>query len=105
MPVRRLAVVFMFLPATSLVAYAAEAPYHLIREIPLGGEDVFEAQTGTVVTTIDLGAKPEAVVEDRPTNRLFVNLEDTSEIAVLRRRSMSVVPVVKAQRIGYSRRV
>ncbi len=44
---------------------------------------VFQAQTGKVVATIDLGAKPEAVVEDRPTSRLFVNLEDTAEIAVI----------------------
>jgi len=44
---------------------------------------VFGAQSGDVVATIDLGAKPEAAAEDRPTKRLFVNLEDTAEIAVI----------------------
>lgn len=44
---------------------------------------VFAAQTGKIVVTIDLGAKPEAVVQDRPSGRLFVNLEDTGEIAVI----------------------
>ena len=44
---------------------------------------VFDAQTGTVVATIELGGKPEAVVQDRPANRLFVNIEDTGAIAVI----------------------
>jgi DNA-binding beta-propeller fold protein YncE len=52
---------------------------------------VFEAQTGKVVATIDLGAKPEAVVEDVPSNRLFVNLEDTHEIGVIDIKTHTVV--------------
>ena len=187
---RRFTVVFMFLVATMLVARAADTPYHLIKEIPIGGEGgwdyitvdpaahrlyvshatkvvvvdidsgkvvgeipdtagvhgfalapdlgrgfssngrantstivdlktlatlgtvetggnpdaifyepaqkeiytmngsgrsatVFEALTGKVVATIDFGAKPEAVALDLPTNRLFVNLEDTGEIGVI----------------------
>ena len=45
---------------------------------------VFEAQSGKVVATIELGAKPEAVVQDHPSGRLFINLEEeTGEIAVI----------------------
>ena len=44
---------------------------------------VFEAATGTVVATIPLGGKPEAVVQDMTANRLFVNLEDTGAIGVI----------------------
>jgi DNA-binding beta-propeller fold protein YncE len=42
---------------------------------------VFDATTGTVVGTIDLGGKPEFAVSDG--KRVFVNIEDTSEIAVI----------------------
>jgi DNA-binding beta-propeller fold protein YncE len=42
---------------------------------------VFDATNGTVVATIDLGGKPEFAVTDG--TRVFVNIEDTSEIAVI----------------------
>src|SRR5436190_5526573 len=42
---------------------------------------VFDATTGTVVATSDLGGKPEFSVTDG--TRVFVNIEDTSEIAII----------------------
>ena len=42
---------------------------------------VFDAATGNVVATIDLGGKPEFAVHDG--GRVFVNIEDTGEIAVI----------------------
>lgn len=42
---------------------------------------VFDAVTGNVVATIDLGGKPEFAVHDG--GRVFVNIEDTGEIAVI----------------------
>ena len=42
---------------------------------------VFDATSGTVVGTIDLGGKPEFSVSDG--KRVFVNIEDTSEIAII----------------------
>jgi DNA-binding beta-propeller fold protein YncE len=42
---------------------------------------VFDATTGTVVATIDLCGKPEFSVTDG--TRVFVNIEDTSEIAII----------------------
>jgi DNA-binding beta-propeller fold protein YncE len=42
---------------------------------------VFDATSGTVVATIDLGGKPEFSVSDG--GRVFVNIEDTSEIAII----------------------
>jgi DNA-binding beta-propeller fold protein YncE len=44
---------------------------------------VFDARTAKIVTTVDLGGKPEAAVEDRDAHRIFVNLEDTNELATL----------------------
>src|SRR5689334_3698280 len=42
---------------------------------------VFDATKGTVVETIDLGGKPEfAQTDDK---RVYVNIEDTSEIAII----------------------
>ena len=42
---------------------------------------VFDATKGTVVDTIDLGGKPEfAQTDDK---RVYVNIEDTSEIAII----------------------
>jgi len=43
---------------------------------------VFDAQDGNVVATIDLGGKPEFGVSDHK-GRVYVNIEDTSEIAVI----------------------
>jgi DNA-binding beta-propeller fold protein YncE len=42
---------------------------------------VFDATSGTVVATIDLGGKPEFAQTDG--TRVFVNIEDTSEIAII----------------------
>jgi DNA-binding beta-propeller fold protein YncE len=44
---------------------------------------VFDAATGNVVATVDLGGKPEAAVFDRPTDRIFVNIEDTGVIKAI----------------------
>jgi DNA-binding beta-propeller fold protein YncE len=43
---------------------------------------VFDAGSGAVVATIDLGGKPEFAVTDQR-GRVFVNVEDTGELAVI----------------------
>ena len=43
---------------------------------------VFDATSGEVVATIDLGGKPEFAVSDQR-GRAFVNIEDTNELAVI----------------------
>jgi DNA-binding beta-propeller fold protein YncE len=43
---------------------------------------VFDASNGQVVATIDLGGKPEFAATDQR-GRVFVNIEDTSELAVI----------------------
>jgi DNA-binding beta-propeller fold protein YncE len=52
---------------------------------------VFDAQTGKVTATIDLGGKPEAPAADRAAHRIFVNLEDTNQIAVIDTSAHAVV--------------
>jgi DNA-binding beta-propeller fold protein YncE len=49
---------------------------------------VFDATTGAVAATIDLGGKPEFAVSDGA--RVFVNIEDTSEIAIIDAKKLSV---------------
>ena len=49
---------------------------------------VFDAATGKVEATIDLGGKPEFAQTDG--GRVFVNIEDTSEIAIIDAKKMSV---------------
>jgi len=44
---------------------------------------VFNAETGKVAATIDLGGKPETPAEDPALGRIFVNIEDKSEVAVI----------------------
>ena len=43
----------------------------------------FEAQTGKVIATIDVGGDLEEAVEDAATNRMFVNVEDKGAIGVM----------------------
>jgi DNA-binding beta-propeller fold protein YncE len=50
---------------------------------------VLDAATGKIVATVPLGGKPEFATTDRE-GRIFVNLEDKSEIAVLDSRKPSV---------------
>jgi WD40 repeat protein len=50
---------------------------------------VLEAKTGKVVGTIELGGKPEFATSDLK-GRVFVNLEDLSEIAVIDAKSLAV---------------
>lgn len=50
---------------------------------------VLEATTGNVVGTVELGGAPEAAVSDDK-GLIFVNLEDTNEIAVFDARSLVV---------------
>lgn len=49
-----------------------------------GGKNatVFDANSGEVLATIDLGGKPEFAVTDQR-GRVFVNIEDTNELAVI----------------------
>jgi DNA-binding beta-propeller fold protein YncE len=49
----------------------------------------FDAATGAVVGTIALGGKPEFPVSD-PSGRIYVNIENTSEIALLDAKSLAV---------------
>jgi DNA-binding beta-propeller fold protein YncE len=44
---------------------------------------VFDPLSGKVITTIDLGGKPETAVADSQADRIYVNLEDKSEVAVV----------------------
>jgi DNA-binding beta-propeller fold protein YncE len=48
----------------------------------------FEAATGAVAGTIDVGGKPEFAVTDG--KRIFVNIEDTSEIAIIDPKTLAV---------------
>ncbi len=49
----------------------------------------FDAASGTVAGTIPVGGKPEFAASD-PSGRIYVNIEDKSEIAVIDARSLSV---------------
>jgi len=51
---------------------------------------VFEASSGTVLGTIDLGGKPEFATTDNK-GRVFVNIEDTSEVVELDSKKLSIV--------------
>jgi DNA-binding beta-propeller fold protein YncE len=44
---------------------------------------VFEPQSGKVIATIDLGGKPETAAADGQAGRIYVNIEDKSEVAVI----------------------
>jgi DNA-binding beta-propeller fold protein YncE len=48
-----------------------------------GSATVIEAKTGKVVTTIPLPGKPEFAVADAKAGRIYGNIEDKSEIAVI----------------------
>lgn len=50
---------------------------------------VLDAKTGKVVGTVELGGKPEFATTDLK-GRIFVNIEDRSEIAVIDARSLAV---------------
>ncbi len=52
---------------------------------------VFDPETGKVSTTIDLGGKPEMAVADSAAGRIFVNIEDKNEVAVIDLRSHKVL--------------
>jgi YVTN family beta-propeller protein len=51
----------------------------------------FNAETGKVTATIDLGGKPESVATDGDAGRIYVNIEDKSEVAVIDIKTHSVV--------------
>jgi DNA-binding beta-propeller fold protein YncE len=44
---------------------------------------VFEPESGKVIATIDLGGKPESAAADGQAGRIYVNIEDKSEVAVI----------------------
>lgn len=52
---------------------------------------VFDPESGKVNTTIDLGGKPESVATDGAVGRIYVNIEDKSEVAVIDIKTHSVV--------------
>ncbi len=44
---------------------------------------VFDPESGKVIATIDLGGKPETAAADGAVGRIYVNIEDKSEVAVI----------------------
>lgn len=44
---------------------------------------VFDPEAGKVIATIDLGGKPESATADGQAARIYVNIEDKSEVAVI----------------------
>ena len=52
---------------------------------------VFDPDSGKVIATIDLGGKPEFANADGAAGRIYVNLEDKSEVAVIDIRTHKVV--------------
>jgi DNA-binding beta-propeller fold protein YncE len=44
---------------------------------------VFHPETGKLIATIDLGGKPESATADGQAGRVYVNIEDKSEVAVI----------------------
>ncbi len=51
----------------------------------------FHPETGKIIATIDLGGKPEAALADAQAGRIYVNLEDKNEVAVLDLKTHQVV--------------
>jgi DNA-binding beta-propeller fold protein YncE len=52
---------------------------------------VFNAETGKVVATIELGGKPEFAATDAQAGRVYCNIEDKSEVAVIDFKTHTVV--------------
>jgi YVTN family beta-propeller protein len=52
---------------------------------------VFDAATGKVITTVPLAGKPEFAVADPKAGRVYNNLEDKSEVAVVDTKSHEVI--------------
>ena len=52
---------------------------------------VFHPESGKVIATIDLGGKPEFAVSDSQAGRVYVNLEDKSEVAAIDLKAHNVV--------------
>jgi DNA-binding beta-propeller fold protein YncE len=52
---------------------------------------VFGAESGKVIATIDLGGKPESAAADAQAGRIYVNIEDKSEVAVIDIKAHKVV--------------
>jgi DNA-binding beta-propeller fold protein YncE len=56
-----------------------------------GSVTIFEAKTGKVVTTLPLPGKPEFSVADSKAGRIYGNIEDKSEIAVIEIKTHQIV--------------
>jgi DNA-binding beta-propeller fold protein YncE len=52
---------------------------------------VFEPESGKVIATIDLGGKPETAATDGQAGRIYVNLEDKSEVVAIDLKTHKVV--------------
>ncbi len=52
---------------------------------------VFEPESGKVIATIDLGGKPESAATDGQAGRIYVNIEDKSEVVVIDIKAHAVV--------------
>ena len=52
---------------------------------------VFHPETGKIIATIDLGGKPESVASDAKAGRIYCNIEDKNEVAVIDIKTHSVV--------------
>ena len=59
----------------------ASTAYHLARRGI--SATVFEARSGKVTATIPLGGRPEFAMADPRAGRIYNNLEDTQEVAVI----------------------
>ncbi len=52
---------------------------------------VFDPESGKVIATVDLGGKPETAASDGQAGRIYVNLEDKSEVAAIDVKTHKVV--------------
>lgn len=52
---------------------------------------VFDPMSGRVIATIDLGGKPESAADDGQVGRIYLNIEDKSEVAVIDIKARKVI--------------
>ncbi len=61
---------------------------------------VFDPESGKVIATIDLGGKPESAAADGQAGRIYVNIEDKSEVIVIdmkRHKSVAHWPIAPGE--------
>src|SRR5947199_120926 len=81
----RFVITLLTLASSSLAPMAAVgADYRVLKELPIGG-------SGKVVATIPLSGKPEAAAADPKAERVYCNIENKNEIAVIDTKAHQVV--------------